>query len=178
MSDDVMSVHTAVVAGDLEALRDALGDPDDFPNCITPLAIGDLLIYSVYWGPLTLIEGLIAAGAAVNAEVLDGFPVLNALMTTDRSDRLQVLDVLLAAGADPNARGINDWSALHYAVLQDDIAAADRLLSSGADPHRKTRIDDLSSPMDDAEQRAARGETSRVLELFRSRGEGPADGRT
>jgi uncharacterized protein len=52
-------VHDAYRAGDLDALRGALDDPPDFPNCRQPLelAVGDHpLEYAIYWSPLAFIE--------------------------------------------------------------------------------------------------------------------------
>ena len=43
--------------GDLDALRTALGNPTDFPNCRQPheLGVGDLpLEYAIYWSPFDL----------------------------------------------------------------------------------------------------------------------------
>ena len=44
-----------------------------------------------------------------------------------------VAALLLDRGADPNARGINSRSALHWAASRDDLELAELLLSRGAD---------------------------------------------
>jgi len=153
VSADVLAIHHATVAGDVGALRVAVGDPPDFPNCRGPMAIGDsLLIYAVYHGPVSLVRELLKLGADVNTPVDDGFPTLVALMSTARPDKHALLELLLAAGADVDARGVNDQTALHWAVAAEDARAAELLLSHGADPHLKTRIDDLTSPLDDADR--------------------------
>ncbi len=161
-------MHRSVVAGDLEELRAALGNPSDFPNTATPLAIGPLLTYAIYHGPLGLVRALLDAGADAAAEAEDGFPPLIALLTTDRPDRIDVLRLLLAAGADPNTHGLNDWTPLHLVVQSDDLAAAEVLVAAGADPRVRTRIDEPTSALDDAQAMAERGRTPTVLPLLRA----------
>jgi uncharacterized protein len=51
----------------------------------------------------------------------------------------------LEHGADPDVRGINDWTPLHMAVSQDSAAAVRLLLAHGADPRLRTRIDDYDT---------------------------------
>ena len=58
-----MAADAAYRAGDLEALRKALDDPPDFPNCRQPpeLGVGDHpLEYAIYWSPFAFIAELIA----------------------------------------------------------------------------------------------------------------------
>jgi ankyrin repeat protein len=60
----------------------------------------------------------------------------------------EVLRALIDAGADVNARGLNDWTALHFAAAADDPVAVEVLLEGGADPEARTRIDDDETPID------------------------------
>lgn len=146
-------VDGAFRAGDMAALVVALGAPADFPNCRMPheLGLGDYpLDYAIYWSPLPFIIELIEAGAATNGEADDGFPTLFTALSSDRVDRLKVLELLLENGADIGQRGINDWTPLHYAVMQRDLPAVEILLNHGADPSAPTRIDDYTTPMEDA----------------------------
>jgi uncharacterized protein len=113
------SVHDAYVRGDLAALRAALGDPSDFPNCLQPfdLAVGDYpLEYAIYWSPLAFIEQLIKLGADVNYPDQTGFPSLIAALCSRSPDKLRIVELLLASGADVGQRGVNDWTPLHYAA--------------------------------------------------------------
>ena len=165
----MLAIHRATVAGDLAALRAAVGDPGDFPNGRPPMAIGDsLLIYAVYHAPFSMIHALLELGADVNPAVEDGFPTVVALMSTARQDKHEVLHLLLAASADVDARGVNDQTALHWAVANDDLRAAELLLSYGADPELKTRIDDCSSPLEDAERTAFLHDRPAMAALLRS----------
>ena len=146
-------VDGAYRAGDFAALKAALGDPADFPNCLQPhdLGVGDYpMEYAIYWSPLPFLIELIKAGAAVNYPDRSGFPCLIAALSTDRPNRLAVLTLLLDNGADVAQRGINDWTPLHYAVVQRDFPAVELLLEYGADPSLRTRIDDCTTPLEDA----------------------------
>jgi len=146
--------HDAYRAGDVNALREALNDPRDFPNCRQPLelAVGDHpLEYAIYWSPLAFIEQLIGLGADLNYQHHAGFPSLIAALSSDRADKNGVLKLLLENGADVGQRGVNDWTPLHYAVVERDLEAVKILLAHGADPDLRTRIDHYISPIEDAE---------------------------
>ena len=72
------AAHDAYVAGDMAALRAALDDPPDFPNCRQPfdLAVGDHpLEYAIYWSPLAFIEQLLGAGRRSQLPGPCGLPV-------------------------------------------------------------------------------------------------------
>lgn len=152
-SSQFQKIHTAYCAGDLLTIREILGNPTDFPNCRQPyeLAIGNYpLEYAIYWSPLEFIQTLLDLGADSNYPADDGFPALIALLSSSRSDKYEVLKILLENGADPNQRGINDWTPLHYAVSNNDLLSIVILLEYGADSQLKTRIDDCTSPLEDA----------------------------
>ena len=148
------AIHDAFVQGDLHALCAALDDPPDFPNGLMPcdLAVGDhCLEYAIYWSPLPFIRGLLRIGANPNYDDRTGFPSLIAALDRRRADRQDVLPLLLSFDADTQQRGINDWTPLHCAVGKRDLQAVELFLAHGADPHARTRIDDCTTPLEDAE---------------------------
>lgn len=152
---DFKAIDDAYRKGDIDALLVALGDPPDFPNSLHPwdLGLGDFpLEYAIYWGPLAFIETLLDHGANPNYPDRAGFPSLIAALSTDRPDRLELLRLLLSRGADIAQRGVNDWTALHYAVSRDDVPAIELLLAHGADVSARTRIDDFTTPLEEAER--------------------------
>lgn len=165
MALDPIAIHDAYVAGDTAALRRALGDPPGFPNCRGPAGVGTIpLEYAIYHSPLAFIHELLELGADPNYSDHAGFPSLIAALDRNGADRCAVLATLLAFGADVSQRGINDWTPLHHAVAHDDLAAISLLLAHGADPHARSRIDDLTTPLEDAE-RSGRSDAVRLLRL-------------
>jgi len=147
-------LDAAYRAGDLIALRTALGDPVDFPNCLQQdLAVADYpLENGIYWSPLAFIASLLDIGADPNYPDRAGFPSLHAALSTDRPDRHEILRLLLRHGADVRQRGLNDWTPLHHAVWRRDLDSIAILLDHGADLTTRTRIDDWSTPLEDADR--------------------------
>ena len=153
-------IDAAFRAGDLAALRAAVEDPDRVPHGPMPLAIGPCLEYAIYHSPLPFVRTLLEIGANPNPEDHIGFPPLIAALSCSRpqpgapgrSDVADIIKLLLTFGADPNQRGINDYTALHMAVGERNLAAVEILLEAGADPRLRTRIDAFESPREIAEQ--------------------------
>lgn len=160
MGDSFLRIHEAFKAGDLDALLAAVPDRRLIPNGDLGDAFGDVLVYAIYHSPLEFVQQLLELGADPNPTVDDGFPPLLAAISAaqphpgamQRVDLPDLLDTLLAAGADPNVRGINDWTALHMAVNYGDAEAVRILLAHRADPRIKTRIDDCETPGEQAER--------------------------
>jgi uncharacterized protein len=110
-----------------------------------------ILEYAIYHGPLPFVRELLELGADPNCQDQAGFPALLAALSTDRPDRSQLIELLLGAGADIEARGLNDWTPLHYAAAADDLEANELLLAHGADPNVRTRIDHCATLLGEAE---------------------------
>jgi hypothetical protein len=152
-------IDDAFRRGDLAALRAALDDPAVVPNGAMPLSIGSCLVYAIYHSPLAFVRTLLEIGADPKAPVDDGFPPLIAALATGRAapgatQRTNVDDVmrlLLACGADPDQRGIHDYTALHMAVAERNALAVQRLLDGGADSELRTRIDECETPLEMAQ---------------------------
>jgi hypothetical protein len=154
--DRFRKIDEAFKKGDLDALRAAVDDPADVPNGRMPIGIGSCLVYAIYHSPLAFIRALLGAGADPNAPADDGFPPLIAALSCNRvesgaKNRRDVDDIvrlLLSSGADPNQRGINDYTAIHMAVSERDALSIHRLIEAGADPELRTRIDDCETPLE------------------------------
>jgi ankyrin repeat protein len=145
------AIEEAIVAGDMDRLRDAYGPADDFPNA--PDECGQTcLSHAIYRGPIALIQALLDFGANLGYGDADGFPPIFEAIDRAAPDRHEVLALLLAAGANVEQRGINDYTALHYAACRDDATAVEMLLRHGADPHARTRIDHYATPLEEAER--------------------------
>lgn len=170
-------IHAAFEDGDIAALRAAVEDPDAVPNGQMPPSIGGCLCYAVYHSPLSFIRELLALGADPNGPDPGGFPPIFAALSCVREapgaprrpDVDDILRALLNAGADPNQRGINDYTALHMAVAEGSALSLYRLLEAGADPEVRTRIDDCDTP---AEMAAAGGRAD-LAAILEHRGRPP-----
>lgn len=151
--EDLLKIDAAYKAGDLEGLKALLGDPPDFPNCRGHAAVGEIVLeYAIYHSPIGFIRRLVELGADVNYGDHAGFPSLIAtLSSADRPQYLEILSLLLDAGADIQQRGTNGYTPLHYAAAQNDIKAVEFLLRRGADPTARTGIDDDNTPVEEAE---------------------------
>ena len=164
-------IDDAFRRGDLELLRAAVDDPVVIPNGRMPDTIGSCLVYAIYHSPLAFIRTLLEIGADPKAPVDDGFPPLIAALSTARevpgaTRRLDVDDILrllLASGADPNQRGINDYTPLHMAVAERNAFAVQILLDGGANADVRTRIDECETPLEMA-QAAGRADIAAMLE--------------
>ncbi|WP_149801980.1 ankyrin repeat domain-containing protein [Mesorhizobium sp. NFR06] len=148
------AIDEAFKAGDFEGLGRIFGGWARWFDERMPfeLGLGHPLEYAIYWSPTTFITALLDAGSNPNYEDLAGFPSIIAALSTERPDRLEVVRILLAHGADPDMRGVNDWTPLHYAVSRRDAESIRLLLLSGADPSLKTRIDDYETALEGAEE--------------------------
>jgi len=149
-------LDAAFRAGDLEAIRDEIGELDGLPNVEAHRAIGSCLTYAIYHGPRSLVSAFLDAGADANEPAHDGFPPLIAALTClaappggrSRSDVPELVTLLLDSGADIGQRGFNDYTPLHVAAHHGDLAVVDLLLARGADPDAVTHIDDPETPLE------------------------------
>ena len=151
MSDPI-DLHEAYKRGDLEALKAALGDPPDFPNCRGPRGVGEIVLeYAIYHSPLSFIRRLLDLGADPNYRDHAGFPSLIAALSSGRPEMLGIVELLLAYGADIEGRGVNGYTPLQNAAAGNDVKAVELLLAHGAGAAAKTTVDDGNTPLEEAE---------------------------
>jgi ankyrin repeat protein len=144
-----------------------------------PFTIGPCLEYAIYHSPLPFIRTLLEIGANPNPSDHAGFPPLIAALSCSqpsagapaRPEVIDILGLLLSFGADPNQRGINDYTPLHMAVAERNAAAVKLLLEAGANPRLRTRIDDCETPREMAERAGMREIADELLE-WEARAEG------
>ena len=88
------------------------------------------LMEAVYSDSPERIEALVRAGGDVDGATSVGYtPLMEAA-----GPHVEVIDVLLELGADPNARiHHRGWTALTFAVVRGSVPATQALLRAGAD---------------------------------------------
>lgn len=133
---------------DWEALSRELSD---FPHGVDDLirrrwilnAIGD-------GGSKASVEWMLSKKVELNFRDEEGYtPVLTAL-ERKTTDKYELLEMLLKAGASPNLKGVNDWTPAHMAAARDDVEALKILVRYGADLSIRTDIDDYATPFEEA----------------------------
>ena len=154
-------IHEAVRNLDLDALRIALAagasieETDDFGNGWTPLYHAcanrgyddDHSTYYLpaYWNErvndrVAMVRALLDAGASVHArcDEPDDTP-LHAAAMNDNFPSNDIVELLLAAGADVNAVDNSDYSVLYSAAQCGRPETVAALIAAGADVHRQCR---------------------------------------
>lgn len=131
-----------------------------------PRGAGEVVLeYAIYWSPIEFVRALLELGANPNYGDHAGFPALLAALSTERSDKCELIRLLLCFGVDIEQRGLNDGTALDFAVAWGDADAIRLLLERGADPHTRTRIDDGFTALEGAE-RLGRTDIARLLRRY------------
>ena len=93
------------------------------------------LMFAVREGALAAARRLVAAGADVDDADAWG---VSALVLAAHAGHVEVVEFLLAEGADPSADAAG-FSALHPAVMRRDARLVAALLAHGADPNARLR---------------------------------------
>jgi ankyrin repeat protein len=137
-ADPALDVHDAAALGRVERLGELLAaDPtlarsrsaDGFP----PLHL------AAFFGETDAATLLLDAGAEVDARAT-GWMTGTALHSASAGRHGDIVDLLLARGADPNAAQAGGFVPVHAAALNGDERSTRALLAAGADP--RARADD------------------------------------
>ncbi len=86
------------------------------------------------------VRAAIAGGADVNATASSEQQRSSAVLIAARAGNLDVVDVLIEAGADINAQSRISLNPFLWACINDDLAVARRMVEAGADLELVTRF--------------------------------------
>lgn len=130
--DDIANaIYDAIVAGEPEAVAELAAH-------LTGTALDECLLLAARQADQEMVHVLVEAGANPNGDERDGLAILAEAIHRDVG--VAGVELLLAAGADPNRAGARGALPLSMAV-RDMPAAIDTLLAAGADPNQlQTRI--------------------------------------
>ncbi len=141
-----LDVFEAATLGDVPRLRALL----DGNVSLAKSYSGDgftALHLATFFGQPETAEELLRCGADPNAVATNSMKVavINSAAASGRAD---LVNMVLRAGANPNARQMMGYTALHAAAAHDSVEMVQALLDAGADP---TLVNDEGqSPADKA----------------------------
>ena len=146
--DDIMK---PLMAGDVDVLEEIASIVDDFPCGQDDFISRHWITNAIDCGTKEVVAWMLAKGAPVVFQDDEGFSVLHSAIDRERPDRIEIIRMLLEAGADIDAHGTNDWTPAHHAAARNDVEALKVLVDAGADLSVRTRIDDYATPLEEAE---------------------------
>ncbi len=146
--DDIMK---PLMAGEIAALEEIAKTVDDFPTGKDDFLSRHWITNAIDCGTEEVVAWMLSNGAPVVFRDAEGFSVLHSAIDREKADRIEIMKLLLQAGADINAHGINDWTPAHHASARNDVEALKFLVEAGADLTVRTRIDEYATPLEEAE---------------------------
>lgn len=141
-----LDVFEAATLGDRSRLRALLANDPELAQAFSNDGFTALHLSAFFAQPDTAAE-LLRSGADPNAIAKNAMKVavINSAAASGRAD---LVKIVLAAGANPNARQMAGYTALHAAAAHDNVEMAQALLDAGADP--ALRSDDGQTAADKA----------------------------
>lgn len=129
-----LDVFEATALGKTEVLRRLLTAVSSAATAWTPDGFTALHL-AAFFGQPAAATILISAGAQVDIRSTNTM-LVTPLHSAAAGRRPQVVNILLANGADPNAAQEGGYTPLHSAALNGDEETTRLLLSGGADPQQ------------------------------------------
>ena len=145
--DDIMK---PLMVGDVEALEEIASIVDSFPCGKDDFVSRHWITNAIDSGTKEVVAWMLSRKVPVVFRDDEGFTVLHSAIDRENPDRIEIIRMLLEAGADVNARGINDYTPAHHAATRNDVEALRLLVEGGADLTMRTRIDGYATPLEEA----------------------------
>jgi len=127
-----LSVHDAAAAGVVDRLAALLQAEPGVANALAADGFPPLAL-AAYFGQRAAVELLLAYGATVTTAAANGSRV-TALHAALAGPEPEIARLLVAAGADVNARQQGGYTPLHSVAANGRLALAELLVAAGAEP--------------------------------------------
>jgi len=139
-----LDIFDAAATGQLERLRTLLDDDATLANAEASDGARPLHL-ACFFGQTEAARVLLDNNADVDVAVA-AFGGVFPIHSAAASQSIEIIKLLLEAGADPNTKQQGGWTALHAAAKHGNTAMTQLLLDNGADPNM--RNDDGATPRD------------------------------
>jgi ankyrin repeat protein len=144
-----LDIFEASCAGELLRVRQLLVEDGTRVRAVSPDGFSPVG-YSAFFGHPALLQELLERGGEANApsqNALRVAPIHGAAAHPDHVLSVQLVRVLLDAGADPNARQAGGYTALHAAAAAGKLALIALLLERGAEREARTDAGERASDL-------------------------------
>ena len=147
---DYMHYMGILMSGEVKDFEELSALDDDFPNGCDTYLQSQWIMHAISSGSLTSVQWMLEQQVELLFCENDGYTVIHAVLDRDDEHKYTILEALLNAGADVNAKGINNWTPAHMAAVRNDVQSLKMLVEHGADLTIKTAIDNYATPLEEA----------------------------
>ena len=126
-----LNIFEAAATGQTARVRELLAANPSIVNHYAPDGFHPLGL-AAFFGSKATVEALLQAGADVNQQSREAMKV-SALHSSAAASRPDIVEMLLAGGADPNPRAKGGVTVFHEASATGQIEVAQMLLKRGGD---------------------------------------------
>jgi ankyrin repeat protein len=130
-----LNIFEAAATGQVDRVRELIAADPALLNTYAPDGFHPLGL-AAFFGNKATVEVLLQAGADVNQQSRESMKV-SALHSAAAARRPDIVEMLLAKGANPNLRAAGGVTVFHEAGATGQIEVAEMLLKSGGDINAK-----------------------------------------
>jgi ankyrin repeat protein len=130
-SGPALNIFEAAATGQTARVRELIAGDPALLNAYAPDGFHPLGL-AAFFGNKTTVDALLQAGASVNQQSREAMKV-SALHSSAAARRPDIVEMLLAAGANPNLRAEGGITVFHEAGATGQIDVAEMLLKRGGD---------------------------------------------
>nr|WP_315465691.1 ankyrin repeat domain-containing protein [uncultured Rhodoferax sp.] len=123
---------------------------DGFPDGVDEFLGRRWITNAIDCGSVASVRWMLARKVDLRFRDNEGYTVLHSALDREGPEGYELLELLLDAGADVNAKGVNDWTPAHMAAVREDLEALRILVKNGADLAIRTNIDSYATPLEEA----------------------------